>query len=70
MATNYQTYTATIEVIFSSEVFEGDPDDIYQLADLEKAYMEDKLMSLVEAFDSDDRQAAFIVTSVVPEIVE
>jgi len=70
MATNYQTYTAHIEVTYSSEVFEGDPDDVFQLADLEKPWIEDQLMSLVEAFDSDEKQASFVVVSVVPEIGE
>ena len=66
MAENYQTYTATVEITYSSEVFEGDPDDVFQLADLEKGWIEDQLLSLVEAFDSDEKDAAFVVTSVVP----
>jgi len=70
MATNYQTYTATVEITYSSEVFEGDPDDVYQLADLEKAWVNDTLMSAVEPFDSEEKQASFVVVSVVPEIGE
>lgn len=66
MTGNYQTYTATVEITYSSEVFEGDPDDVFQLADLEKGWVEDQMLSLVEAFDSYEKDASFIVTSVVP----
>ena len=68
MAENYQTYTATIEITYSSEVFKGDPDDVYQLADLEKGWIEDHFLHALESFDSDEKLASFIVTSVVPEI--
>ena len=70
MAENYQTYKATIEITYSSEVFPGDPDDVFQLADLEKGWIEDHFLSAIEAFDSDDKLASFIVLNVVPEIGE
>lgn len=70
MAENYQTYKATIEITYSSEVFPGDPDDIFQLAGLEKPWVEDTLLSAVEAFDSDDRIADFVVVDVVPVVGE
>lgn len=66
MATNYQTYTATIEVTYSSEVFEGDPDDVYQLADLEKNWVEGVAMNFIDQFDSNEKDAAFVVVNVVP----
>lgn len=31
----YQRYEATVKLTFESEVFEGDPDDVYQLAAME-----------------------------------
>lgn len=68
MATNYQTYTATIEITYSSEVFEGDPDDVFQLADLEKVWIEDQMMSIASDFDSDEKDAAFVVVNVVPAV--
>jgi hypothetical protein len=70
MAENYQTYTATIEITYSSEVFDGDPDDVYQLADLEKGWVEEQAMSFIGDFDSPEKDAAFVVVSVVPEIGE
>lgn len=68
MAENYQTYTATIEVTYSSEVFEGDPDDVFLLADLEKPWIEDIMMRNITDFDSSEKDAQFVVVSVVPEI--
>jgi hypothetical protein len=70
MAENYQTYTATIEITYSSIVFEGDPTDVFQLADLEKPWVEDQAMRFIEQFDSDEKDAAFVVVSVVPKIGE
>lgn len=70
MATNYQTYTATIEVTYSSEVFDGDPDDIYQLADLEKPWVEGVTMNFIDQFDSNEKDASFVVVSVLPGLGE
>lgn len=37
MITNFQEYEVTLKLRYSSEVFPGDPDDVYELAELEKA---------------------------------
>jgi len=70
MAQNYQKYKATIEITYSSEVFDGDPDDVFELAALEKPWVEDTLLSLVETFDSGDELANFVVVDVVPIVGE
>lgn len=70
MTENYQTYKATIEITYSSEVFEDDPDDVFQLADLEKDWVTGRMINLVEDFDSDDRLAGFVVVDVVPVVGE
>lgn len=33
------SYTATVTFRWTSEVFEGDPDDVFQLAEAEKAFL-------------------------------
>jgi hypothetical protein len=70
MAENYQTYKATIEITYSSEVFDGDPDDVFELASLEKPWVEDTLLSTVEIFDSAEKMASFVVVDVVPIVGE
>lgn len=70
MAENYQTYKATIEITYSSEVFEGDPDDVFELAALEKPWVEDTLLNTVEVFDSAEKLASFVVVDVVPIVGE
>lgn len=70
MAENYQTYKATIEITYSSEVFPGDPDDVFELANLEKPWVEDQAMSFIEYFDSREKDASFVIVSVVPELGE
>lgn len=70
MAQNYQTYKAMIEITYSSEVFEGDPDDVFQLAGLEKPWVEDQAMGFIEQFDSNEKDASFVVIDVVPVVGE
>jgi hypothetical protein len=48
MLGNYQRYEVTVKFAFDSEVFPDDPDDVFQLADLEKKTVEDVVRS---AFD-------------------
>lgn len=36
MQTNFQEYEVTLKLRYTSEVFPGDPDDVYELADLER----------------------------------
>jgi hypothetical protein len=66
MAENYQTYTATVEITYSSEVFPGDPDDVFQLADLEKPWLEDTLIKSLDILDNDDSYARIEVLKVIP----
>lgn len=40
MLGNYQRYEVTVKFAFDSEVFPDDPDDIFELADLEKTSVE------------------------------
>lgn len=37
MQTNFQEYEVNVRLRYTSEVFEGDPNDVYELADLERA---------------------------------
>jgi hypothetical protein len=49
MITPYQRYEATVKFSFESEVFPGDPDDVFELAELEK----DSIESIIRAsFDN------------------
>jgi hypothetical protein len=48
MLGDYQRYEVTVKFAFESEVFPDDPDDVFQLAALEKKTVEDTLRS---AFD-------------------
>ena len=38
---NEQKFEALIKLVWTSPVFEEDPDDVYELADLEKPYLLD-----------------------------
>ena len=40
----YQRYEVTVKFEFESEVFAGDPDDVYELAELEK----DSVRTIIE----------------------
>lgn len=37
MQTNFQEYEVNVRFRYTSEVFEGDPNDVYELAELERA---------------------------------
>lgn len=48
VTTPYQRYEATVKFAFESEVFDGDPDDVFQLAAMET----DTIRSVIEnSFD-------------------
>lgn len=51
MAQNFQTYEATIKLTYQSEVFPGDPDDVYELANLERPWVDQAAQVLAEEFE-------------------
>lgn len=59
-----QKYTATVEVNWSSEVFDGDPDDVYELAELEKEFLHRLMITTVDSLDPD--HGTFVIKSVEP----
>lgn len=48
MLGDYQRYEVTVKFAFESEVFPEDPDDVYQLADLEKSSVEQALRTVFD----------------------
>lgn len=48
MLGNYQRYEVTVKFSFDSEVFPGDPDDIFELAKLEEPTIETTLKNTFE----------------------
>lgn len=65
---NIQSYKATVTFTWSSEVFEGDPDDVFLLADAEKKYLEAVCESAVLSLNPVD--AEFTIVSVEPDLSE
>ena len=61
-----QRYKAIVELTWSSEVFEDDPDDVFQLAELEQAFLISVMESAALALNPED--ADFTVVSVKPEL--
>lgn len=59
-----QRYKATVEITWSSEVFEDDPDDVFQLAELEQAFLISVMESAALALNPED--ADFDIISVNP----
>ncbi len=53
MLGNYQRYEVTVRFAFDSEVFPGDPTDVFELAELEKASVEDALQSVFDELEID-----------------
>lgn len=51
MAQNFQTYEATIKLTYRSEVFPGDPDDVFELANLERPWVDQAIQGLAEEFE-------------------
>jgi hypothetical protein len=51
MAQNFQKYEATIKLTYSSEVFPGDPDDVFELANLERPWVDQAAQLLAEEFE-------------------
>lgn len=48
MRTNFQRYEATVKFTFEAEVFPEDPDDVYELAELETATVENTILSVFD----------------------
>jgi len=48
MLGNYQKYEVNVKFIYEGEVFPGDPDDVYQLAEQEKSFIRGELDALFE----------------------
>lgn len=63
---NIQHYKATVTFSWSSDVFEGDPDDVFLLADAEKNFLEAVCESAVLALNPED--AEYDIVSVEPDL--
>jgi hypothetical protein len=61
---NTQTYRAVVTFEWSSEVFEGDPDDVFELAEAEKKYLEGICASAADALSVD--YGVYTVNSIEP----
>lgn len=63
---NIQSYKATVTFTWSSEVFEGDPDDVFLLAEAESKFLEAVCESAVLSLNPVD--AEFNIISVLPDL--
>jgi hypothetical protein len=61
---NSQTYEATVKLTWSSEIFEGDPDDVFELAGLERVFLATVLDTAVLALNPED--ATFDIIAIDP----
>jgi hypothetical protein len=59
-----QKYRATVELTWSSEVFEGDPDDVFLLAEAERTFLVSVLETAVLTLNPED--ASFDIQSMGP----
>jgi len=50
MAQNVQKYEATFTLTYTSEVFPGDPDDVFELAKLERPWIADAVQEFADDF--------------------
>lgn len=57
-----QKFTAVVELTWEYEPFPGDPDDLYEIAELEKAELEKQLETTLRAMG----EGTFHVQSVKP----
>jgi hypothetical protein len=65
MLGNYQRYEVTVKFAFDSEVFPDDPDDVFQLADLEKKTVEDVVRSAFDEVEIESLTVEPIITTLV-----
>lgn len=65
---NIQRYKATVNFTWSSEVFEGDPDDVFLLAEAEKKFLEAVCESALIALNPED--AEYEIVTVEPDFTE
>jgi hypothetical protein len=65
MLGNYQRYEVTVKFAFESEVFPDDPDDVFQLADLEKKTVEDVVRSAFDEVEIESLTVEPIITTLV-----
>jgi hypothetical protein len=63
MLGNYQRYEVTVKFAFESEVFPDDPDDVFQLADLEKKTVEDVVRSAFDEVEIENLTVEPIITT-------
>lgn len=61
---NIQHYEATVKLTWSSEVFDGDPTDVFELAAAEKIFLATVLDTAVLTLNPED--AAFNIVSIEP----
>lgn len=61
---NVQKYRAIVQLEWSSEVFEGDPNDVFELADAEKLFLSSVLDSTALSLNPED--ATFDIQSIEP----
>lgn len=65
---NIQNYKATVNFTWSSEVFEGDPKDVFQLAADEKVYLKQLCEDAATALNPEDGE--YEIVSVEPDLGE
>ena len=61
---NTQKYRAVVQLEWSSEIFDGDPDDVFELAEAEKLFLASVLDSAALSLNPED--ATFDIKSIEP----
>lgn len=64
---NDQSFFATIEFNYSAPVFEEDPDDVYELAQLEKADLERSIKSVLQGLVQNPEDIAVSIMPIIGE---
>jgi len=67
MVSDSQRYEVTLSFSFEPPVFEGDPDDVYELAELEKKSVADTIVSSFEDAEILDLEIVPIIPNVIGE---
>ena len=63
MIRDYQRYEVTVKFSFEAEVFPEDPDDVYELAALEKDSVRDSINTVFEDVQTESLSVEPIITT-------